>query len=118
MARGPGKLCGMIEPNSDHVWNSSGMIEDSASSFESQIGDWRTALIYKKYRHERMARIEEDDDVWSLEDDEWKFTIGHLTSSNSIIKFDADGAPEESDLIRFFWEGLKLWLKWNYASGN
>ena len=45
---------------------------------------------------------EEDDDVWALKDDEWKFTIGRLTSSNSIIKFDADGAPEGSDLIRFF----------------
>ena len=32
----------------------------------------------------------------------WKFMIGRLTSSISIIKFDADGAPEESDLIRFF----------------
>ena len=32
----------------------------------------------------------------------WKLTIGRLTSSISIIKFDADGALEESDLIRFF----------------
>ena len=49
-----------------------------------------------------MTRDEEDDDVWALKDDEWKFTIGCLTSSNSIIKFDADEAPEGSDLIRFF----------------
>ena len=45
---------------------------------------------------------EEDDDVWALKDGEWKFTIGRLTSSNSIIMFDADGAPEESDIIRLF----------------
>ena len=31
----------------------------------------------------------------------WKFTIGRLTSSISIIKFEADRAPEESNLIRF-----------------
>ena len=31
----------------------------------------------------------------------WKFTIGYLTSSISVIKFDADGAPKESKLIRF-----------------
>ena len=29
----------------------------------------------------------------------WKFTIERLTSSISTTKFDADGAPEESDLI-------------------
>ena len=31
--------------------------------------------------------------------------IGRFTSSISIIKFDTDGAPEESDLNRFFQEG-------------
>ena len=41
----------------------------------------------------------------------WKFTIGRLTSSLSIIKFDADGAPKEFDLIRFFGEGLKPSVK-------
>ena len=29
----------------------------------------------------------------------WKFTIEHLTSNISTIKFDADGAPEESGFI-------------------
>ena len=32
--------------------------------------------------------------------------IGCLTSSISIIKFDADRAPKESNLIWFFWEVL------------
>ena len=32
----------------------------------------------------------------------WKFTIGHLTLSISIIKFDADMAAEKFDVIRFF----------------
>ena len=32
----------------------------------------------------------------------WKFTIGRLTSSISIIKLDADGALEKFDRIRFF----------------
>ena len=58
------------------------------------------------------------DDVWGLKDDEWKFMIRRLISSNYIIKFDADGAPERSNPIWFFWEGLKPWLGWNYASGN
>ena len=53
-----------------------------------------------------MTRDEEDDNIWSLEDDEWKFTIERLTSSNFIIKFDADEALEGSDFIRFFWERL------------
>ena len=41
----------------------------------------------------------------------WKFTIGRLTSSISIIKFDADGTPEESDLIRFIWKRLQSSVK-------
>ena len=58
-----------------------------------------------------MMRDEEDDDVWALKNDEWKFTIRRLTLSNSIIKFDADVAPEKSDIIWLFWEGLKLLVK-------
>ena len=46
MAEGPGELCGTIEPDGDHVWNSSGTIKDSAGSLESQIGDRQTALIH------------------------------------------------------------------------
>ena len=44
MAGGPGELCGTIKPDGDDVWNGSGIIEDSAGSLESQIGDRRTAL--------------------------------------------------------------------------
>ena len=46
MARGPGELRETIKPDGNHVWNSSGTIEDSAGSFEPQIGDRRTALIH------------------------------------------------------------------------
>lgn len=45
----------------------------------------------------------------------WKKSrIGHLTSNTSnpfVLEFDADVAPEESDLIRFFQEGLKPSIK-------
>ena len=64
------KLRGTIKPNGDHVWNSFGTIEDLKNSFESQIGDWRIALIYRKYKHERVTRDKEEDDIWSLKDDE------------------------------------------------
>ena len=39
MVRDPGKLRGTIEPDSDHVWNGSKMIENSVDSLESQIND-------------------------------------------------------------------------------
>ena len=44
---------------------------------KSQIDDWQIALIYKKYRHKKMTKNKEDDDVWSLEDDEYslEFTL-------------------------------------------
>ena len=45
MIGGPGKLRGTIEPDSDHVWNGSGTIEDLAGSLESQIDDRRIASI-------------------------------------------------------------------------
>ena len=38
---------------------------------ESQIDNQQTALIHKKYRYKRMMRDKEDDDIWSLEDDEY-----------------------------------------------
>ena len=45
MAGGLGELRETMKPDSNHVWNSFGTIEDSAGSFESQIDDWRIALI-------------------------------------------------------------------------
>ena len=38
----------------------------------------------------------------TLSTSRWKFTIGGLTSSISIIKFDTDTALKKSDLIQFF----------------
>ena len=49
MTEGLGKLCGTIKPDNDQIWNDSGMIEDSAGSFESQIGDQQIALIYNNW---------------------------------------------------------------------
>ena len=49
MAEGPDELRGMIEPDGNHVWNSSGTIEDWAGSLESQIDDRQTALIYNNW---------------------------------------------------------------------
>ena len=49
MARGSGKLCGMIKPDDDYVWNGSGTIENSAGSFEFQIGDRRIALFHNDW---------------------------------------------------------------------
>ena len=46
MAGGPGKLHGTTKSDADHVWNGSGTIEGSIVSFETQIGDRRTALIH------------------------------------------------------------------------
>ena len=62
----------------------------------------RQALIYKTYRHEKMIRDKKDDNVEALKDDEYKFIIKRLISSNYIIKFDADGIPKRSDPIQFF----------------
>ena len=47
MAGGPDKLCGMIKPDYNHVWNGSGTIEGSVVYFESQIDDWQTTLDSK-----------------------------------------------------------------------
>ena len=63
MARGCGKLCGTIKPDNDHVWNGFGIIEDLVGSFEPQIDDQQTALIYRKYRYKKMTRNKEDNDV-------------------------------------------------------
>ena len=44
MAGDLGELRGTIEPNGNHVWNGSEIIEDLTDSLESQIGDrWSTA---------------------------------------------------------------------------
>ena len=44
----------------------------------------------------------------------WVSHLKHLQS----IEFDADRAPEESKLIRFFRERLKPWLRWNKVRGS
>ena len=44
----------------------------------------------------------------------WASHLEHLQS----IEFDTDRAPEESNLIWFFQERLKPWLKWKNARGN
>ena len=46
MAEGPGKLCGTIKLDGNHVWNGFRTIEDLASSLESYISDWQIALIH------------------------------------------------------------------------
>ena len=46
MAGGLGESHGTIKPDGDHIWNSSRTIEDLAGILESQIDDWRTALIH------------------------------------------------------------------------
>ena len=40
---------------------------------------------------------------------DWASHLEHLQSI--LLEFDAEGAPEESDLIRFFREGLKPSIK-------
>ena len=47
MAGGPSKLRGTTKPDDDHVWNGSGIIEDLASSLESQVDDWQTSFDSK-----------------------------------------------------------------------
>ena len=63
MARSPGKLYGIITPDSDHVSNSSGLMEELADSLESQINDWQITLIHRKYRHKKIMKDKEDNDI-------------------------------------------------------
>ena len=58
-----GKLCKTIKLDDDHIWDNSGTIEDSIDKLESQIDNWQITLIYKKYKHKRMTKDKDDDDI-------------------------------------------------------
>ena len=49
MARGYGELHETIESDGNHIWNSSGTIENLAGRLESQIDDWQIALIHNNW---------------------------------------------------------------------
>lgn len=55
------------------------------------------------------SRVKRDSQFQQEEVQNWASHLEHLQSIH--IEFDADGAPEESDLIRFFREGLKPLVK-------
>lgn len=57
----------------------------------------------------RGRRVKRDSQFQQEEVQNWASHLEHLQSIH--IEFDADGAPEESDLIRFFREGLKPLVK-------
>lgn len=57
--------------------------------------------IWSKFRRDSQYQLEEVQD--------WASHLEHLQSI--LLEFDADGAPEESDLIRFFQEGFKPSIK-------
>lgn len=60
------------------------------------------------------SRVKRDSQFQQEEVQNWASHLEHLQSI--LIEIDADGAPEESDLIRFFREGLKPLV--NSAEGN
>ena len=55
------------------------------------------------------SRIKRDSQYQHEEVQDWASHLEHLQSI--LLEFDADAAPEESDLIRFFREGLKPSIK-------
>lgn len=55
------------------------------------------------------SRIKRDFQYQLEEAHNWASRLEHLQSI--LIEFDADGAPEESDLVRFFREGFKPSIK-------
>lgn len=67
------------------------------------LGDSRLFVdsIWSKFRRDSQYQVEEVQD--------WAFHLEHLQSI--LLEFDTNGAPEESDLIRFFREGLKPSIK-------
>ena len=55
------------------------------------------------------SRVKRDSQYQQEEIQDWASHLEHLQSI--LIEFDADGAPEESDPIWFFWEGFKPSVK-------
>ena len=55
------------------------------------------------------SRIKRDSQYQQEEVQDWAAHLEHLQSI--LIEFDADGAPEESAVVRFFREGLKPSVK-------
>lgn len=55
------------------------------------------------------SRVKRDSQFQQEGVQDWASHLEHLQPI--LIEFDADGAPEESDLIRFFREGLKPLVK-------
>ena len=54
-------------------------------------------------------RIKRDSQYQQEEVQDWASHLEHLQSI--LLEFNSDGVPEESDLIRFFREGLKTLVK-------
>ncbi len=67
------------------------------------LGDFQSFVdnIWSKFKKDSQYQLEEAQD--------WASHLEHLQSI--LLEFDADGAKEESDLIRFFWEELKSCIK-------
>lgn len=67
------------------------------------LGDSRSFVddIWGKIKHNSQHQLEEVQD--------WASHLEHLQSI--LLEFDADGAPKESAMIRFFREGLKPSIK-------
>ena len=57
--------------------------------------------IWSRFRHNSQYQLEEASN--------WASYLEYLQSI--VLRFDIDGAPEKSDLIRFFREGLKPSIK-------
>ena len=55
------------------------------------------------------SRVKRNSQYQQEEVQDWAFHLEHLQSI--LQEFDADGAPEESDLIQFFRERLKPLVK-------
>ena len=71
MAEGPGSYMGW--PNLTMITFEMVLkqLKTWRGCFKSQIDDWQIALIHKKYKHEKITRDKEDDDIWSLEGDKY-----------------------------------------------
>ena len=77
--------------------------EEFKSFLRQNLGDSRAfvAGIWSKFKRDSQYQYEEVQD--------WASHLEHLQSI--LLEFDANGAPEETDLIRYFQEALKPSIK-------
>ena len=109
----PGPLIAKIFIDSDPLSGFQNVLDQSKlakyvglvlkSFLRKNLGNSRAfvASTWSKFKRDSQYQLEEVQD--------WASHLEHLQSV--LIEFDADGAPEESDVIRYFQEALRPSIK-------